>query len=89
MNNEQQMTNDVTLLSVAFNESAGTYTVNLAKGSTLPETAFAMAIVIKCLVKDGVIEDNQVMLDLVDKYLNDPQWDEVKDDEPQEVEQQD
>lgn len=85
MNNEKEnvipSTNgEVTLLSVSFNENTGMYTVNLAKGSNLAETAFAVTVLLKCLVKDGIVETSDVVLELIKKYLSDPQFDEVKED---------
>lgn len=83
MNEEQKNvstnTDDsVILMAVAFNESKNTYIVDLAKGSNVAETAFAMTVVIKCLLKDGVIKSASDVIDLINKYMNDPQYDEVK-----------
>ena len=83
MNEEQKNvstnTDDsVILMAVAFNESKNTYIVDLAKGSNVAETAFAMTVVIKCLLKDGVIKSASDVTDLINKHMNDPQYDEVK-----------
>ena len=83
MNEEQKNvstnTDDsVILMAVASNESKNTYIVDLAKGSNVAETAFAMTVVIKCLLKDGVIKSASDVTDLSNKYMNDPQYDEVK-----------
>ena len=83
MNDEQQnvttTTDDnVILMAVAFSESKNSYIVNLARGSNVAETAFAMSVVIKCLMKDGIIKSPADVTDLIDKYLNDPQYEEVK-----------
>lgn len=83
MNEEQKNvstnTDDsVILMAVAFNESKNTYIVDLAKGSNVAETAFAMTVVIKCLLKDRVIKSASDVTDLINKYMNDPQYDEVK-----------
>ena len=85
MNEEQKnLTNvpddRVILMAVAFSESKNSYIVDLAKGSNVAETAFAMSVVIKCLMKDGIIKSPADVTDLIDKYLNDPQYEEVKDD---------
>lgn len=72
------------LLGVAFDEVSNTYTVDLAQGSSVPETAFAMAVVIKCLIRDKIVEKAEDVTDLINKYLSDPQYDEtqeVKDEE--------
>ena len=84
MNEEQKnVTNvpddKVILMAVAFSESKNSYIVDLAKGSNVAETAFAMSVVIKCLIKDGIIKSSADVTDLIDKYLNDPQYEEVKD----------
>lgn len=85
MNDEQQnvttTTDDnVILMAVAFSESKNSYIVNLARGSNVAETAFAMSVVIKCLMKDGIIKSPTEVTDLINKYLNDPQYEEVKED---------
>lgn len=69
----------VTLMTVGFDQDKNTYCVSLGKGSNVAETAFAMAVVIKCLTKDGVIKKHKDIIDLVEKYLTDPQYEEVKD----------
>ena len=83
MNEEQKnVTNvpddKVILMAVAFSESKNSYTVDLAKGSNVAETAFAMSVVIKCLMKDGIIQSSADVTDLIDKYLNDPQYKELE-----------
>ena len=65
------------LLAVAFDEGNNCYSVDIPAGSNAAETAFAMAVVIKCLVKDGVIDDSKIMTDMINKYLTDSQYDEV------------
>ena len=83
MNEEQKNVTNVPddrviLMAVAFSESKNSYIVDLAKGSNVAETAFAMSVVIKCLMKDGIIKSSTDVTDLIDKYLNDPQYEEVK-----------
>ena len=69
------------LMAVAFNEENNMYSVDLGAGSSVPETAFAMSIVIKCLIKDGIIKEANEVTDLINKYLTDPQYSEVKEGE--------
>jgi hypothetical protein len=76
MENEKKI-----LMAVAFDETNNTYSVDLGAGSSVPETALAMSIVIKCLLKDGIIKDASEITDLVNKYLTDPQYQEVKETE--------
>ena len=83
MNEEQNnvtnvLDDRVILMAVAFSESKNSYIVDLAKGSNVAETAFAMSVVIKCLMKDKIIKSPTDVTDLIDKYLNDPQYEEVK-----------
>ena len=85
MNEEQKNVTNVPddrviFMAVAFSESKNSYIVDLAKGSNVAETAFAMSVVIKCLMKDGIIKSPADVTDLIDKYLNDPQYEEVKED---------
>ena len=85
MNEEQKNVTNVPddrviLMAVAFSEIKNSYIVDLAKGSNVAETAFAMSVVIKCLMKDGIIKSPTDVTDLIDKYLNDPQYEEVKED---------
>ena len=69
------------LMAVAFDETNNTYSVDLGAGSSVPETAFSMSIVIKCLLKDGIITNASEVTDLINKYLTDPQYSEVKGEE--------
>lgn len=73
--------NKVLLMAVAFDQTNNTYSVDLAKGSNVAETAFSMAVVIKCLIRDGIIKEARDVTDLINKYLDDPQYNEVKKDE--------
>lgn len=75
---DENVSNVTTLLQVGFNEDLKSYFVNLAAGSNVAETAFAVTVIIKCLIKDKIIEKAEDFTDLVNKYLNDPQYDEVK-----------
>lgn len=71
----------VLLMAVAFSDSRNRYIVDLGKGSNVPETAFAMSVVIKCLLRDGIIKSPSEVTDLINKYLSDPQFEEIKDEE--------
>jgi len=71
--------NKTMLMAVAFDNERNSYIVDLGKGSNVAETAFAMTVVIKCLLRDEVIKDASEVTDLIKKYLNDPQFEEVKD----------
>ena len=73
--------NKILLMAVAFDQTNNTYSVDLAKGSNVAETAFSMAVVIKCLIRDGIIKEAKDVTGLINKYLDDPQYNEVKKDE--------
>lgn len=73
--------NKILLMAVAFDQTNNTYSVDLAKGSNVAETAFSMAVVIKCLIRDGIIKEAKDVTNLINKYLDDPQYSEVKKDE--------
>lgn len=86
MNNDvktEQTDERVMLMGVAFDHVNNTYFVDLGKGSNVAETAFAMTVVIKCLLKDGIIKDHTEITSLIDKYLTDPQYEELKESEEQ------
>ena len=68
----------VPMLTVSLDIDKNIYQVDVPKGSTVNEIAFNMAVVIRCLLKDKVIENVTEMTDLVIKYCTDGQYDEVK-----------
>ena len=76
MENEKKI-----ILAVAADDVNNTYTVDIPAGSSVPETAFAMAVVIKCLIRDGVVEKVSDITELIHKYIDDPQYQEVENDE--------
>lgn len=71
------MKHEKLLLGVAFSEKDNTYAVDIPAGSSVAETAFVMSVVIKCLVRDGIVEKPTDVTDLINKYLEDPQYQEV------------
>lgn len=80
MENEQTEGFERMVLAVSYNVTDDTYTVGTCQGSSVEEMAFAVMVVIKTLERDGHIESPNTFLDLVDKYLNDPQFEEVTED---------
>lgn len=70
-----------TLIYVGFDDSNNTYNVVLGQGSSVPETAFGVSVIIKSLIKNNVIEKAEEFTNLVDKYLTDPMYNEVSDGE--------
>lgn len=73
-----------TLLKVSVSPDGKQYNIELAQGSTVPETAFCMMTVIKSLVKAEYCTTEE-FVDLLNKYLSDPQYDEVEEDNGQNV----
>lgn len=73
-----EQNNKVLMLAVALDTDKNVYSVDIPKGSTINEVAFNMAVVIRCMVKDGVIKDAKEMTDLIIKYSTDSQYEEVK-----------
>ncbi len=57
------------------------YQVYVYPGMTVAEIAFNMMVTIKLLLKDGYIKSKAEFDALIEKYFNDPQYAEVKDDE--------
>ena len=80
---EQKSEQDVKhlILAIGFNETTGKYEMNIPHGSNVTECAFGVAALIKCLVRDGVIEKTEVFLDYIDKYTFDEQYQELEGDE--------
>ena len=72
--------NEITLLAVKYDQDNDIYNVQIPKGSNVAETAFCMTVVVKCLLRDKVIDKPEVVTDLINKYCTDPQYNEVKND---------
>ena len=72
---------DKNIISISVNPENGEYKINIAEGSNVAETMFAISAMIKCFVRDGIIENAEIATKLLIKYLTDSQYDEVKNDE--------
>lgn len=70
--------NEKSILSVSFIEETGQYKVDIPAGSTVPETVFAFAVVVKCLLRDEIIKSPEDIYTLLKRYVEDPQFDELK-----------
>lgn len=66
------------IFNVGFDEENNKYTVNVKQGSSPNEVAFAMSVVIRCFVRDKVVENEDTMIELIKKYTSDPQYKEVE-----------
>lgn len=66
------------VLKVMFNHDKNVYEVSSCEGSSIAEMAFGISVVIRVLQRDGYIEQQKDFIELVQKYLDDEQWGEVK-----------
>lgn len=69
------------ILAIAYSADKNQYSFDIPQGMSLQEVAFAVSALARCLKRDKVIETEQIFVDLVNKYLNDPQYNEVSYDE--------
>ena len=70
----------INIISISVNPENSEYKINIAEGSNVAETMFAVSAMIKCFVRDGIIENAEIATKLLIKYLTDSQYDEVKND---------
>lgn len=71
------MENDFELLSIKLNKDNGNYNFKIPEGATVNEVMFAIAALIKVLVRDGIVKTHQELIDLIKKYVEDEQYGEV------------
>jgi hypothetical protein len=67
-----------TILSISTDDETGNYGISVAEGSNVAETMFAVSAMIRCFVRDGVIDEAKIATNMLEKYLTDSQYDEVK-----------
>lgn len=65
------------ILSISADDETGNYEIAVAEGSNVAETMFAVSAMIRCFVRDGIIESSEIATDMLNKYLTDSQYDEV------------
>lgn len=75
---EQKQDNKRLILAIGFNETTGRYEINIPAGSNVPECAFGVAALIKCLVREKIMDNPQDFIDLVSKYTYDTQYSELE-----------
>ena len=68
------------ILVISLNNDETSYNVQIPEGLSVNEVAFGISVVIKCFVRDEIIEKPEQILSLINKYLSDPQFEEVKGD---------
>lgn len=66
-----------TVLHVETDFETSLYTVKADKGTSVNEMAFATMVVIRTLIKNGYLKNRHEFIQLVHKYFNDPQYEEV------------
>lgn len=72
--------NEKLIFAVGFDEVTGEYKVNIPAGTTINEVVFAFSVVTKCLVRDGIVENREVITEMLQRYLTDPQYEELEED---------
>ena len=70
------------LLAISFDSEGNRYQVDIPEGSTIAETVFGFSVVIKCLLKDGLIQSPTEIYDMLKRYTEDPQFQELTTEDP-------
>lgn len=70
------MDNKKMIVAVAYDDVNNTYSVDVPEGTSVPEVAFAVSVIIKCLERDNVISKKDFM-DFLNRYLTDEFYNEV------------
>ena len=76
MENEEVLNNEKPIFGVS-DTGEGNYKLIINEGTSAAEVAFAISVVIKIFDRDGIINKDE-MLELIDRYLNSPQYEEVQ-----------
>ena len=67
-----------TILQIILSEDGQQYSISASEGVSFNEVMFGMAAAIRCFVRDGVIKSPEEAITLLNRYLNDEQFAEVK-----------
>lgn len=78
MNKEDSQFETKTIICVTTD--ANKYTVKADQGVSVNEMAFATMVVIRTLINGKYIDSKDDFIKLINKYFDDPQFQEVKDD---------
>lgn len=65
------------LLEITLSEDGKQYNIRAGEGMSVNEMMFGIAAVIKCLVRDGVIEKHDIATEMLNRYLTDEQFAEL------------
>ena len=71
--------NETEILRISFNNDTGDYNIKIPQGANLNEVFFGINVLIKCLVRDGIVENEEQIYDILKKYSTDPQYQELSD----------
>ena len=76
---------NVEILTISFDNDTGNYNVKIPQGSNLNEVFFGINVLIKCLVRDGIVENEDTVFDMLRKYATDPQYQELSQETKDEI----
>ena len=76
---------DKDILTISLTDDGKTYKVKVAEGASVNEVMFSMAVVIKCMVRDGVVDKHEYLLDMLKNYVTDEQYSELEGSEDESV----
>lgn len=66
------------LLKISLCDEGKSYKIEAAKGTSVNDIMFGVSVLIKCMVRDNVIPNQDIALEMLNTYLNDEQYNEVK-----------
>ena len=72
------MEEEIDILKMTLNKDTGMYNFKVPAGGNLSECFFAIAAFVRSLARDNYIESKEAGLEQIKKYLEDPQYDELK-----------
>lgn len=77
MENEENKYQSKTIICITTD--ANSYTVKADQGVSVPEMAFATMVLIRTLINGKYIENKDEFIKMINKYFDDPQYQEVED----------
>lgn len=73
-----------TIIQVSFNEDSNRYHIHAGEGTSVDECAFACAVVARVFTKSKFISSTAEFETMIHKYLTDPQFEEVTEEDEEE-----
>lgn len=67
-----------TVIEITFNDENGQYGFKIPKGGNVAEVAFAISALARVLAREKLMDSPDTFINLINKYLHDTQFDEVK-----------